>query len=57
MSSDRRERIRLALECCRSGSCDRCPLQEEICDELFIEMEDVPAELLDLIGEELKERK
>ena len=54
--SDRRKKIRLALKCCRrGGSCERCPLQEEICDQLYVDMEDVPAELLDMIAEEMEE--
>jgi len=55
--NDRLEKIKRALKCCRrGGSCERCPLQEEICDKLYVDMEDVPAELLDMIAEEL-ERK
>lgn len=45
-----------ALRCCRADDCENCPLQPEICDELAVEMESVPAELLDRIEEEL-ERK
>ena len=45
-----------ALRCCRADDCVNCPLQPEICDELAVEMESVPAELLDRIEEEL-ERK
>lgn len=56
--SDRRKKIKLALKCCRrGGSCERCPLQEEICDKLYVDMEDVPAELLDMIADELDDDK
>ena len=54
--SDKREMIKKALKCCRrGGSCTKCPLQKEICDELIVDMEDVPAELLDMIAEELED--
>lgn len=53
--SDRREKIRIALKCCRQdGGCETCPLQKEICDQLYVDMENVPAELLDMIAEELE---
>ena len=44
-----------AIECCRNGLCENCPLQEEICDEFYLETEIIPAELLDLIEDELKQ--
>ena len=34
--------------------CENCPLQLQICDELEVEMESIPAELLDLIEEALE---
>ena len=43
-----------AIRCCRREDCENCPLQMQICDELAVEMESVPAELLDLIEEELE---
>ena len=53
----RREVILEALQCCRKDDgCDGCPLQGEICDELIVEMEEVPAELLDLIEQILQQR-
>ena len=51
-----KEKILEALRCCREGACERCPLQEKICDELRVDMEDVPAELLDLIEKELESK-
>lgn len=48
-----REKLKEAIRCCRTGDCEHCPMQPEICDELAVEMEDVPAELLDLIEAEL----
>lgn len=52
-----REKVLEALRCCREDEgCTRCPLQGEICDELRVDMEDVPTDLLDMI-EELLARK
>ena len=46
-----------ALRHCRTeDGCIGCPLQAEICDELIVEMEEVPAELLDLIEQVLGQR-
>ena len=52
--TEKRRKILKALRCCRDDMCANCPLQEEICDELRVEMESVPAELLDRIEEELE---
>ena len=53
----RSEMILEAVRCCRKEKgCNKCPLQGEICDELFTQMEEVPAELLDLIEQELDGR-
>ena len=49
----RRKEILEGLRCCRKEECEGCPLQAEICDELYVEMEEVPAELLDMIEQEL----
>lgn len=50
----KKQEILMALQCCRKDDgCDGCPLQGEICDELIVEMEEVPAELLDLIEQAL----
>lgn len=49
-----REKIAKAIRCCREQDCEHCPLQPQICDELMVEMENVPVELLDLIEEALE---
>lgn len=49
-----REELAQAIRCCRNGDCGHCPLQPQICDELTVEMESVPTELLDLIEEALE---
>ena len=47
--------LKEALRCCREDDCEHCPLQPQICDELDVVMESVPAELLDMIEEALKQ--
>ena len=49
-----REELKKTLRCCRMEDCENCPLQLQICDELEVEMESIPAELLDLIEEALE---
>ena len=49
-----REKILAAIRCCRVDDCENCPLQGEICDELCVEMESLPAELVDMVEEELE---
>lgn len=39
------------IRCCREGLCIECPLQKEICDTLFVEMEELPTQLVDMIEE------
>ena len=48
-----REELREALDCCREKRCDDCPLMTTICDELRVDMVDIPEELAELIGEAL----
>ena len=50
------KRILKSIRCCRDDLCTQCPMQKEICDELRVEMESVPAELLDMIEEELEQK-
>ena len=52
-----REKLLKALQCCREGDCRRCPMCGEICDELYLEVEEISAELLDRIEEELKDER
>ena len=54
--SDRRREVLKAIRCCRDDNCRYCPLQKEICDELKVEMESLPSELVDLIEEELESK-
>lgn len=35
-----------ALQCCRKDNCAGCPLLETVCDEFPVEMESLPAALL-----------
>ena len=55
MTDERRDLLD-AIECCRMDDmCERCPLQERICDVLEVEMVKLPSELVDLIEEALGE--
>ena len=54
--SDRKDELLKALKCCKvQHQCDQCPLQEEICDELFLEMIKLPEELVEMVIDELEE--
>lgn len=54
--SDRRRDVLKAIRCCRDDNCRYCPLQGEICDQLRVDMESLPAELVDMIEDELEEK-
>ena len=51
-----RERIREAIRCCRTGACERCPMLAEVCDEIRVDMVELPEGLVDRIEEELTTR-
>ena len=53
----RAEKLAEALRCCRQGLCEACPMQVETCDELELELEEIPTALLDRIEEELKDER
>ena len=46
-----------AVECCREKRCEECPLMTTICDDLRVNMVDLPEELVDLIMEALSEQR
>lgn len=48
--------LAMALRCCRAEDCEHCPVQLEICDELIVDMESVPADLVDLIIDALESK-
>ena len=52
---NRTKEILKAIRYCRDKLCTKCPLQEEICDELWVDMETIPAELVDMIEDQLEE--
>lgn len=52
----KRERTLETIRCCRVQACERCPMMEEICDELRVDMVDLPEELVDMIEEELENK-
>ena len=51
-----REKLLAAIRCCRQDDCEHCPMQEEVCDELRVDMEELPAELIDFIERELESK-
>ncbi len=53
--SNRIKEVLKAIRCCRDDACVDCPMQKDICDELWVDMESLPAELVDMIEEELEE--
>ena len=57
MMTEREKLIQAIRKCREGGSCPTCPLQEEICDELFVDMTDVPTELLYRIEMELANKR
>ena len=36
-----------AIRCCREDDCENCPMLSEICDNLRVDMEDLPVDLVD----------
>ena len=50
-----KEELRAAIRCCRNDDCENCPLQAEICDDLRVDMVDLPEELVDLIEDALSD--
>lgn len=41
--------LREAVRCCREDDCEHCPLQSEICDELRVDMVDLPEGLVEMV--------
>ena len=54
--SEKLKDVLKAIRCCRDDLCAVCPLQGTICDHLAVEMESLPADLVDMIEEELEEK-
>lgn len=50
-----KEELMAAIRCCRNDDCENCPLQSEICDELRVDMVDLPEELVALVEDALEE--
>ena len=53
-----KQKIIDAIECCMNGvpRCDKCPLQEEICDTMYVPHVALPAELVEMIEEALSQK-
>lgn len=57
MSDNKRTKeILKAIRCCRDDLCNKCPLQHEICDELWVDMESLPVALVEMIEDQLEEK-
>ena len=50
-----RNELLTAIRCCRNDDCENCPLQSEICDELRVDMVDLPEDLVALVEDALEE--
>lgn len=50
-----KEELRNAIRCCKKDNCEGCPLQEEICDELQVDMVELPVDLVDMVEDALSE--
>ena len=50
-----KEELREAIRCCRNDDCEHCPLQRAICDQLRVDMVDLPEDLVALVEEALEE--
>jgi len=50
-----KEELRAAIRCCRNDDCENCPLQRAICDELRVDMVDLPEDLVALVEDALEE--
>lgn len=47
------EKLLETIRCCKEGMCERCPMQIEFCDELRVDMVELPEELVEKIEEML----
>ena len=45
----------MAIRCCREDDCENCPVQGEICDQLRVDMVELPEELVALVEDALEE--
>ena len=52
-----KEELREAIRCCRNDDCENCPLQREICDELRVDMVDLPEDLVALVEDALEDKR
>ena len=43
-----------AIRCCREDDCENCPMLGEICDNLRVDMEDLPVDLVDQLIDALE---
>lgn len=50
-----REDLLKAIQCCKGKQCEGCPGLDAFCDEMRVNMIDLPEDLVDMIEEELEE--
>ena len=50
-----REELLKAIECCKEKNCGECPCMNTFCDEIRVNMVDLPEDLVDMIAEELED--
>lgn len=48
-------KILKAIACCREKRCGECPMMSEFCDEMRVDMVDLPEELVELVEREMEE--
>ena len=51
-----REDLLKAIECCKEKKCGECPVFDAVCDEIRVNMIDLPEELVMMIEEELEDQ-
>ena len=49
-----KEDLKKAIRCCREDDCENCPALGEICDNLRVDMEDLPVDLVDQLIDALE---
>ena len=55
MSKRRKDVMKAFRQCREDRTCVGCPFFGEICDQLIVNMEEIPSKLLDMVDEELKD--
>jgi len=51
------ERLAEAVRCCIKDDCENCPMQDETCDDFYVQTVEIPEKLMTEIEAELEHRK